>query len=47
MQEMNRSNNPILLRVLKDGSHNRGVGDSYWQTVAEMHVFIEKALKQD
>lgn len=45
MQQMNRSENPILLRVLKDGAHNRGTGEVYWQTVAEMHVFVEKALK--
>ena len=45
MQQMNTSDNPILLRVLKDGSHNRGVGGSYWQTVGEMHVFVEHALK--
>lgn len=45
MQQMNRSENPILLRVLYDGAHNRGTGDVYWRTVAEMLVFVEKALK--
>ena len=41
MQEKNTSDNPILLRVLKEGSHDRGQGEVYWQTIAEMRVFIE------
>lgn len=45
MQEKNRSDNPILLRVLEKGSHDRGQGEVFWQTVAEMHVFMEQALK--
>lgn len=45
MQELNTSDNPILLRVLAKGSHDRGSGDAYWQTIAEMQLFVEKALK--
>ncbi len=45
MQENNTSDNPILLRVLKLGSHDRGQGEVFWKTIAEMHVFIDKALK--
>ena len=45
MQEHNQSDNPILLRVLELGSHDRGQGDVFWRTVAEMHVFMEKNLK--
>lgn len=45
MQEKNQSDNPILLRVLELGSHDRGQGDVFWQTIAEMHVFMEKNLK--
>ena len=45
MQEHNRSDNPILLRVLELGSHDRGQGEVFWKTIAEMHVFMEKNLK--
>lgn len=45
MQEKNQSDKPILLRVLEKGSHDRGQGEVFWQTIAEMHVFMEKALK--
>ena len=45
LQEHNQSDNPILLRVLKLGSHDRGQGDVFWRTIAEMHVFMEKNLK--
>ncbi|MBR5341459.1 MAG: S9 family peptidase [Erysipelotrichaceae bacterium] len=45
MQEHNKSDNPILLRVLALGSHDRGQGEVFWQTIAEMHVFMEKNLK--
>ena len=45
MQEHNTSDNPILLRVLELGSHDRGQGDVFWKTIAEMHVFMEKNLK--
>lgn len=45
MQDKNVSDNPILLRVLEKGSHDRGQGEVFWQTIAEMHVFMEEALK--
>lgn len=45
MQELNQSSNPILLRVLEKGAHDRGSGSVYWQTIAEMQLFAEKALK--
>lgn len=45
MQELNTGDNPILLRVLEKGSHDRGQGEVYWQTHAEMRVFMEKALE--
>ena len=45
MQALNQSDNPILLRVLADGSHDRGRGDAYWQTIAEMQLFLKYALK--
>ncbi len=44
MQERNTSENPVLLRVLKYGSHDSGTGEEYWETAAEMQLFIEKAL---
>ena len=44
MQELNTSDNPVLLRVLEKGAHDRGQGDVYWQTIAEMRVFMDKAL---
>ena len=45
MQALNQSDNPILLRVLAEGSHDRGRGDAYWQTIAEMQLFLKYALK--
>ncbi len=45
MQEKNTSENPILLRVLEKGSHDRGQGEVFWKTIAEMRVFMEKALR--
>ncbi len=45
MQEHNTSDEPILLRVLELGSHDRGQGEVFWKTIAEMHVFMEKNLK--
>ena len=45
MQALNRSENPILLRVLAEGSHDRGRGEVYWQTIAEMQLFLKYALK--
>lgn len=44
MQKANRSENPILLRVLAEGSHDRGKGEVYWQTIAEMHLFLKYAM---
>ena len=45
MQALNQSDNPILLRVLAEGSHDRGRGDAYWQTIAEMQLFLKYVLK--
>lgn len=37
---------PILLRVLAQGSHNRGgTPEEFWRTIAEMHLFLEEHLK--
>lgn len=44
MQAENRSDNPILLRVLAEGSHDRGKGEVYWRTIAEMQLFMKYAL---
>ena len=44
VQELNTSENPVLFRVLAKGSHDRGSGAEYWQTAAEMQIFLEKAL---
>lgn len=44
MQAHNQNTTSILLRVLAKGAHNRGCGDDYWQTAAEMQLFIEKNL---
>lgn len=46
MQAENQSDNPILLRVLPEGSHDRGRGETFWRTIAEMHLFMEYALKE-
>ena len=45
MQAMNTSDHPILLRVLAEGSHDRGKGEVYWKTIAEMQLFLEQHLK--
>lgn len=34
----------VLLRVLAKGSHDRGSGEVFYQTTAEMQIFIEYAL---
>ena len=34
----------VLLRVLPYGSHDRGAGEYFYKTCAEMHLFIEYAL---
>lgn len=44
LQELNQSNNPVLLRVLEKGSHDRGAGEEYWKTISEMQLFAEKAI---
>ena len=44
MQDMNTSDNPLLFRVLKEGAHDRGSGEVYWQTISEMQLFLEEHL---
>lgn len=44
LQEWNTSENPILLRVLEKGSHDRGKGEAYIQTISEMQAFLKKHL---
>lgn len=44
LQAESRSRHPILLRVLPDGGHDRGRGESYWRTIAEAQLFLEQAL---
>lgn len=46
MQAENQSDNPILLRVLAEGSHDRGKGEVFWRTIAEMQLFLEEHLKE-
>lgn len=46
MQALNRSDNPILLRVLAEGSHDRGKGEAFWRTTAEMHLFIDYTYRK-
>ena len=45
LQEMSTSDAPILLRVLKDGSHDRGAGEVFWRTTAEMQLFADEFIK--
>ncbi len=45
LQAENQSDHPILLRVLAEGSHDRGKGEVFWKTIAEMQLFLEKHLK--
>ena len=47
MQAANQSDSPILLRVLAEGSHDRGRGEVFWRTIAEMQVFLETALMKE
>ncbi|MCC8101039.1 MAG: prolyl oligopeptidase family serine peptidase [Clostridiales bacterium] len=47
MQANNQSDNPVLLRVLAKGSHDRGQGEAFWKTIAEMQLFLERFLKGD
>lgn len=44
LQELNQSDAPILLRVLKDGSHDRGAGEVFWRTTAEMQLFADEYI---
>lgn len=46
MQAENQSGNPILLRVLAEGSHDRGKGEVFWRTIAEMQLFLDEHLKE-
>lgn len=45
MQDYSTGEEPLLLRVLKEGAHDRGAGEVYWKTIAEMQLFLEKHLK--
>lgn len=44
LQEKNQSVNPVLLRVLARGSHDRGKGEEHLKTIAEMQSYIDWAL---
>ena len=44
MQAEASEQNPVLLQVLAHGSHNRGVGDEYYQNTAQMQAFVEIQL---
>ena len=44
MQREAAPTNPVVLRVLARGSHDRGEGDAYYQTVSEMQCFLEHYL---
>ena len=44
MQSKNTADTPVLLRVLEKGSHDRGQGEVYWRTIAEMQIFIREAV---
>jgi len=46
MQELNTSDSPVLLRVLAEGSHDRGKGEAFWRTIAEMQLFLETHLQK-
>ena len=46
MQAATTGDAPILLRVLAQGSHNRGgTPEEFWRTIAEMHLFLEEHLE--
>lgn len=47
LQQYNTSDHPILLRVLAKGSHDRGKGETYIQTISEMQTFMALALKKE
>lgn len=44
MQAATTGDAPILLRVLAEGSHDRGKGEVYYRTIAEMQLFLQMAL---
>ncbi len=44
IQAENKSENPILLRILADGGHNRGTGEVMYRTFSELQGFIYKEL---
>jgi len=41
---MNQSDNTVLLGVLATGGHDRGQGEEFYRTIAEMQVFLEHYL---
>ncbi len=47
LQQCQRGDRPVLLRVLALGSHDRGKGEAHLQTISEMQSFIEWALQAD
>ena len=47
LQSNNQADTPVLLRVLATGSHDRGKGEEWYQTTAEMYTFIANALHLD
>ncbi len=47
MQELNRSDEPVLLRVLAEGGHDRGQGEIFFRTIGEMQVFLEHYLDME
>lgn len=44
MQDNPNNENPALLRVLKLGAHDRGQGEDFWKTIAEMQLFIAEQI---
>ena len=47
MQHDADEQHPVLLQVLAHGSHDRGVGDEYYQNIAQMQTFIEICLAEE
>lgn len=45
MQASTTGDAPILLRVLAEGSHDRGKGEVFYRTIAEMQLFLQMALR--
>ena len=44
IQEKSAGDNPVLLRVLKDGSHDRGTGKEFYKTISEFILFLYNEL---